>query len=162
MYCRRIGILPCTIPTLVLPEHVQGHEVRQEFLAELALAIPPELARAISPELAHAIPPELAPSLVLALSLALPDLVGALDGGHPPLPCSLYYLGCPTDTGGTRLWHLFLLLFFHGGSSFSFIASDGILITIIITPISPIPLERIAINQFLCLLEQAIGGTSIP
>jgi hypothetical protein len=22
--------------------------------------------------------------------------VGALDGGHPPLPCSLYYLGCPT------------------------------------------------------------------
>ena len=96
MYCRRIGILPCTIPTLVLPEHVQGHEVRQEFLAELALAIPPELACAISPELAHAIPPELAPSLVLARSLASPDLVGALDGGHPPLPCSLYYLGFPT------------------------------------------------------------------
>ena len=76
MYCRRIGILPYMIPTLVLPEHVHEHEVRLEFLAELALAIPPELA--------HAIPPELAPSLVLARSLALPDLVCALDGGHPP------------------------------------------------------------------------------
>ena len=76
MYCRRIGILPCTIPTLVLPEHVQEHEVRLEFLAELALTIPPELA--------HAILPELAPLLVLARSLALPDLVCALYGGHPP------------------------------------------------------------------------------
>ena len=39
------------IPTLVLPEHVQEHEVRLEFLAEFALAIPPELARAIPPEI---------------------------------------------------------------------------------------------------------------
>ena len=76
MYCRRIGILPCTIPTLVLPEHVQEHKVRLEFLAELALAILLELSRAI--------PPELAPSLVLARLLASPDLVCALDGGHPP------------------------------------------------------------------------------
>ena len=43
---------------LVLPKHVQEHEVRLEFLAELALVIPPELALTI--------PPELAPSLVLA------------------------------------------------------------------------------------------------
>ena len=34
--------------------------------------------------------------VVLAQSLALPDLVGALDGGHPPLPCRLNYLGCPS------------------------------------------------------------------
>ena len=58
MYCRCIGILPCTIPSLVLLEHVHEYEVRLEFLAELALAIPPELARAILPGLA--------PSLVLA------------------------------------------------------------------------------------------------
>ena len=64
------------IPTLVLPEHVHDHKVRLEFLAELALAILPELARVISPKLA--------PSLVLAQSLALPDLVCAIDGGHPP------------------------------------------------------------------------------
>ena len=89
MYYRRIGILPCTISTLVLPEHVQEHEVRLEFLVELDLAIPPEPTRTI--------PPELAPSLVLARLLASPDLVCALDGGHPPRPCSLvlYYLGCP-------------------------------------------------------------------
>ena len=79
----RIGIVLRIIPALVQPEHMHEHEVRVEFLAELALAIPPELA----------------PSLVLARSLALPDLVCALDGGHPPRPCSLvlYYLGCPTQ-----------------------------------------------------------------
>ena len=82
MYCRRIGILPCMIPTLVLPEHVQEHEVLLEFLAELVLTIPPELA--------HAILPELAPSLVPARLLALPDLVCALDGGHPPTLAAWY------------------------------------------------------------------------
>ena len=51
------------------PEHVQEHEVRLEFLAELALAIPPELATLV----------------VLARLLALPDLVCALYGGHPPV-----------------------------------------------------------------------------
>ena len=55
---------------------MQEHKVRLEFLAELALAIPPELARAI--------PPALASLLVLARLLASPDLVGALDVGHPP------------------------------------------------------------------------------
>ena len=91
LYCRRIGVLLRMIPALVRPEHVHEHEVRVlEFLTELALAIPPELA--------HAILLELAPSLVLARSLASPDLVCALDGGDPPRPCSLvlYYLGCPT------------------------------------------------------------------
>ena len=80
---------------LVLPEHVLEfllrYKVRLEFLTELALAIPPELARTI--------PPELAPLLVLARLLALPDLVCALYGGHPPNLCSLvlYYVGCPTN-----------------------------------------------------------------
>ena len=80
MYCRRIGILRCTIPTLVLSEHVLefilGYEVQLEFPVELVLAILPELARAISPELS--------PSLVLANSLALPDLVCPLYRGNPP------------------------------------------------------------------------------
>ena len=73
-YCRRIGILCCTIPTIVLLEHVL------EFLLwyELPLEFPAELALAIPPELAHAIPPELVPLLVLAHLLALPDLKRAL------------------------------------------------------------------------------------
>ena len=67
MYCRRFGILLRMIPTLVRSEHVQEHEIRVlEFLAELALAIPPELARAISL-----------------------DLACALDGGIPPPPLQL-------------------------------------------------------------------------
>ena len=72
------------IPTLVLPEHVQEQKVQLEFLTDLALTIPPELARAISPELA--------PSLVLARSLAFPDLVCALDGGIPPALAAWYYI----------------------------------------------------------------------
>ena len=85
-YCRRIGILRCTISTLVLLEHVLEflfqYEDQLEFPAELALVIPPEIA----------------PSLVLAHSMASPDLVCTLYGGHPPCPCSLvlYYHGCPT------------------------------------------------------------------
>ena len=78
MYCSRVGILLRMVPTLVRSEHVPKHEVRVlEFLAELALAIPPELAHAISL-----------------------DLACALDGGDPPHPCSLvlYYLCCPTHS----------------------------------------------------------------
>jgi len=93
LYCRRIGVLLRMIPVLVRPEHVHEHEVRVlEFLAELALAIPPELARAISL-----------------------DLACALDGGDPPRPCSLvvYYLGCPTTSHKViqlqQGWH-------HGGA----------------------------------------------
>ena len=68
MYCSRFGILLRMIPTLVRSEHVPEHEVRVlEFLAELALAIPPELARAISL-----------------------DLACALDGGDPPALAAWY------------------------------------------------------------------------
>ena len=76
LVCLCAGILLRMIPTQIQSEHMHEHEVRVlEFLAELALAIPPELARAI-----------------------LLDLACALDGGDPPRPCSLgaYYLGCPT------------------------------------------------------------------
>ena len=74
------------IPALVLPGHVHEHEheVRLEFLAELAIVIPPELACAILPELA--------PLLVPARLLALPDLVCALNGGHPPALAAWYYI----------------------------------------------------------------------
>ena len=83
-YFRRIGIFCRMIHTLVLLEHLLGYLLLPEFLAELALVIPPGLA--------HAILAELALSLVLAHSLDSPDLECALFGGHPPVLAAWYYI----------------------------------------------------------------------
>ena len=94
-----IGILRCTIPMLLLLEHVLefllGIELPLEFQTELALVVPPGLALTI--------PPELAISLVLAHSLDSPDLECALFGGIPPVLAAWYCITMASPLTPTRI-----------------------------------------------------------